>query len=133
MAVTDPLDHVALPEQNFSPVAGILSYLVPGLGQVVQGRIGKGLLFFVCLYFLFFYGQYLGGWRTSMSLTPRQPKGQPNRAEAEYWRTSPTAPFLRAVLDWGGCLASTDPAFFGGGRRSGTPVAWQLSAAAQRG
>jgi hypothetical protein len=63
MATTDSPDHLNLPQQNFSPVAAILSYLVPGLGQVVQGRIGKGLLFFVCLYFLFFYGQYLGGWR----------------------------------------------------------------------
>ena len=43
-----------------SPLAGFLSYLVPGLGQMYQGRIGKGLLFFVCLYGLFFYGMLLG-------------------------------------------------------------------------
>jgi hypothetical protein len=43
-----------------SPMAGVLSYLVPGLGQVVQGRVGKGLLFLVCIYTLFFYGLYLG-------------------------------------------------------------------------
>jgi hypothetical protein len=43
-----------------APMAGLLSYLVPGLGQVIQGRIGKGLLFFVCIYGLFFYGQALG-------------------------------------------------------------------------
>lgn len=36
---------------------------MPGLGQIVQGRIVKGLLFFVCLNFLFFFGQYLGSWR----------------------------------------------------------------------
>src|SRR5262249_48138522 len=53
-------------------------YLVPGLGQIYQGvsqvlqgqhrgdlsaplsRIGKGVLFMVCLYALFFYGLYLG-------------------------------------------------------------------------
>ncbi len=40
--------------------AGLLSYLVPGLGQIVQGRIGKGVLFLVCIYALFFYGLYLG-------------------------------------------------------------------------
>jgi TM2 domain-containing membrane protein YozV len=40
--------------------AAVLSYLVPGLGQIYQGRIGKGLLFLVCLYGLFFYGMYLG-------------------------------------------------------------------------
>jgi TM2 domain-containing membrane protein YozV len=42
--------------------AAVLSYLVPGLGQIYQGRIGKGLLFLVCLYGLFFYGMYLGKW-----------------------------------------------------------------------
>jgi len=43
-----------------SPVAGVLSYLVPGLGQIVQGRVGKGLLFLVCVYALFFRGLWLG-------------------------------------------------------------------------
>jgi len=38
----------------------VLSYLVPGLGQIVQGRVAKGLLFGVCIYTLFFYGLYLG-------------------------------------------------------------------------
>src|SRR5205823_3168988 len=45
------------------PLAGLLSYLVPGLGQIYQGRISKGVLFFVCLYGLFFYGQALGSWQ----------------------------------------------------------------------
>ncbi len=44
----------------YAPVAALLSYLVPGLGQIVQGRVGKGLLFLVCLYTLFFYGLFLG-------------------------------------------------------------------------
>jgi hypothetical protein len=43
--------------------AAFLSYLVPGLGQISQGRTFKGLLFFACLYLMFFYGQALGGWR----------------------------------------------------------------------
>jgi len=43
-----------------SPFAALLSYLVPGLGQISQGRVGKGLLFMVCLYGLFFYGMELG-------------------------------------------------------------------------
>jgi hypothetical protein len=42
--------------------AAALSYLVPGLGQIYQGRFGKGLLFLVCLYGLFFYGMFLGSW-----------------------------------------------------------------------
>src|SRR3954471_21796856 len=48
------------PAREFSPLAGLLSYLVPGLGQITQGRVGKGLLFLACIYTLFFYGQYLG-------------------------------------------------------------------------
>ncbi len=48
------------PTQKYDFVAALLTYLVPGLGQVKQGRIGKGLLFFVCLYGLFFYGITLG-------------------------------------------------------------------------
>src|SRR5438270_9703396 len=47
----------------YSPWAGFLSFLVPGLGQMYQGRVGKGLLFFVCLYGLFFYGMALGKWK----------------------------------------------------------------------
>jgi TM2 domain-containing membrane protein YozV len=43
--------------------AALLSYLVPGLGQIYQGRVAKGLLFLVCLYGLFFYGMYLGSWK----------------------------------------------------------------------
>jgi hypothetical protein len=54
---------VALPPRVYSPVAGLLSYLVPGLGQIYQGRVAKGLLFLVCLYALFFYGLYLGEWQ----------------------------------------------------------------------
>lgn len=44
------------------PIAAILSYAIPGLGQIVQGRIAKGVLFFVCINALFFYGMYLGKW-----------------------------------------------------------------------
>lgn len=46
-----------------APGAALLSYLVPGLGQIVQGRTAKGVLFLVALYGLFFYGMYLGKWQ----------------------------------------------------------------------
>lgn len=52
------------PPRRLDPLAAVLSYLVPGLGQVMQGRIGKGVLFFACLYGLFFYGLYLSNWRS---------------------------------------------------------------------
>jgi hypothetical protein len=48
------------PQREFTPFAGFLSYVVPGLGQITQGRTGKGVLFFVCIYGMFFYGMYLG-------------------------------------------------------------------------
>lgn len=45
---------------RLDPLAAFLSFLLPGLGQVLQGRIGKGLLFFFCIYALFFYGMWMG-------------------------------------------------------------------------
>ena len=44
-------------------IAGALSYLIPGLGQIYQGRVVKGVVFFVSLYALFFYGMSLGKWK----------------------------------------------------------------------
>jgi hypothetical protein len=51
------------PLRQFSIAAGFLSYLIPGLGQIYQGRVGKGVLFMVCLLGMFFAGQYLGDWQ----------------------------------------------------------------------
>jgi hypothetical protein len=48
---------------TYHPLPAVLSYLVPGLGQIYEGRVGKGILFFVCIYGLFFYGMALGSWR----------------------------------------------------------------------
>lgn len=50
----------SLSERPSDPTAAVLSYLIPGLGQVYQGRISKGLLFFVSIFTLFFIGVYLG-------------------------------------------------------------------------
>ena len=58
-AMTTPPRPAAAPIA-LDPLAAVLSYLIPGLGQVIQGRIAKGVLFFVCLYGLFFYGMWLG-------------------------------------------------------------------------
>jgi hypothetical protein len=51
-----------LPPIKYDWLGALLSYLIPGLGQVYQGRIGKGLLFFFGLYTLFFYGMAMGKW-----------------------------------------------------------------------
>jgi TM2 domain-containing membrane protein YozV len=55
-----PSKDVSMMDRPTNPVAAVFSYLIPGLGQIYQGRIGKGILFFVCVYTLFFVGAYLG-------------------------------------------------------------------------
>ncbi len=60
---TLPAARAGNPVPEFSIFAGVLSYLVPGLGQISQGRVAKGVLFLVCLYGLFFYGMYLDSWK----------------------------------------------------------------------
>lgn len=47
-------------ERPLSPLGGLLSLLVPGFGQIYQGRIAKGILFFACIYLMFFYGFAMG-------------------------------------------------------------------------
>lgn len=44
-------------------LAGLLAWLVPGLGHMYQGRLTKGVLFALCIYSLFFTGFAMGGWR----------------------------------------------------------------------
>jgi hypothetical protein len=72
-----PNSPLAAPETRvWNPFAAVLSYLVPGLGQISQGRVSKGMLFFVCIYALFFYGSALGS-------------GVSTRGEQEYRISSP--------------------------------------------
>lgn len=42
------------------PVAAFLAWLVPGLGHFYQGRIGKGLLYAICILSLYYVGFFLG-------------------------------------------------------------------------
>jgi TM2 domain-containing membrane protein YozV len=57
-----PARPVNAPPIQYQWLAGLLSYLIPGLGQIYQGRIAKGVLFLVAIYGMFFYGMYLGSW-----------------------------------------------------------------------
>src|SRR4051812_35320995 len=41
-------------------LAALLSFLIPGLGQISQGRVGKGILFLVLLLGTFSFGMRLG-------------------------------------------------------------------------
>jgi hypothetical protein len=65
----------------YSPLAGLLSYLVPGLGQIYQGRVAKGVLFLVCLYGLFFAGMAMGQWQNVYLVD--------NALDADPWTNNP--------------------------------------------
>lgn len=41
-------------------IAGVLAWMLPGLGHIYQGRTGKGILFFICVMGTFVYGLVLG-------------------------------------------------------------------------
>jgi hypothetical protein len=62
MPPPEPAKNAPPPRPTY-PLAGLLSFMIPGLGQIYQGRLGKGVLFFVCIYALFFYGMALGDWK----------------------------------------------------------------------
>jgi hypothetical protein len=89
-----------------SVLAGILSYLVPGLGQIIQGRVGKGLLFFVCLVSLFHVGQAMGNWQnvylpTSESRWARdQARPQNPLASIVHYRWHYAGQFWIGVAAW---------------------------------
>jgi hypothetical protein len=98
-------DKVPPPENGAT--AAFLSYLVPGLGQIYQGRIGKGILFFVCVYTLFFYGMYLGQWRnvflahtTSRQNDENNPWGLPPLAANLYNRPHFVGQFWIGIAAW---------------------------------
>src|SRR5262245_38584182 len=79
------------PVRHYAPFAALLSFLVPGLGQISQGRVGKGLLFFVCLYGMFFYGMMLGQW-SNVFLPPES--GRPGA-----FRPIERMPWLSSIIN----------------------------------
>ena len=58
-----PETSAVSPSRKLDPLAAVLTFVLPGLGQVIQGRIAKGFLFFFSLYGLFFYGMAMGQWK----------------------------------------------------------------------
>src|SRR5262252_8972172 len=92
------------PPPKIDPVAAVLSYLVPGLGQIYEGRVGKGILFMVCLYGLFFYGVYLGDWKNvhlpnSAGKNP-PPVNMPNLLANIYNRPQFAGQFWIGIAAW---------------------------------
>lgn len=49
-----------MPDLKNRHLAALLTWLIPGLGQLYQGRTGKGILFLVCVLGLYFVGFALG-------------------------------------------------------------------------
>jgi hypothetical protein len=95
---------MASPNKPYSIWAGVLSYLVPGLGQIYEGRVAKGILFMVCLYGLFFYGMYLGDWKNvhlphSAEKNP-PPVNMPNLLANLYNRPQFIGQFWIGVAAW---------------------------------
>lgn len=62
--------------QQPAPLGAFLSYLVPGLGQISQGRYGKGFLFMVCLLGMFHLGQAMGNWQNVYIHSDPQGRGR---------------------------------------------------------
>jgi hypothetical protein len=103
-----PTDKIPPPENG--ALAAFLSYLIPGLGQIYQGRVGKGVLFFVCVNTLFFYGLYLGSWRNvylphtvrnnDVRNDPNNPWGLPPWAANLYNRPHFAGQFWVGLAAW---------------------------------
>lgn len=92
-SATEPIPQSILAHRP-SILGGLLSYLVPGLGQIVQGRVAKGLLFMVCLLGMFIGGQALGDWKNVY--LPDVARGLDNPGNA--WENNPW--HLSWPLNW---------------------------------
>jgi hypothetical protein len=85
------------PPRRHDVLAGVLSYLIPGLGQVYQGRTGKGVLFMVCLLTMFFAGQALGDWKNVYLPEVSKGRDDPNNV----WRLpQPLNPIANLYHRW---------------------------------
>jgi hypothetical protein len=96
-----------LPPVKLDWTGGVMSFLIPGLGQVYQGRIGKGMLFFVGLYALFFYGMWMGQWQNVWmpevsDLQPLEVAGTklPGVPSSIYYRPQFLGQFWIGVAAW---------------------------------
>ena len=44
-------------------IAGVLSFLIPGAGQLYQGRLFKSAVFFFCILGLYSSGMLMADWK----------------------------------------------------------------------
>lgn len=95
------------PVPTLSPLAGLLSYLVPGLGQIVQGRISKGVFFMVVLLGMFHAGQAMASWKSVYMpiIVEQNERGDPirrtyNPLQSVYQRWHFAGQFFIGVSAW---------------------------------
>jgi hypothetical protein len=113
--MTPAESHPPPPEPSI--VAGILSYLVPGLGQIYQGRVGKGVMFLTILLGMFFLGQAMGSWR-NVFMPPVEEGGNsplPRPLQSVYNRWHFAGQFWIGVAAWPAILQFYDVAIPGAG------------------
>jgi hypothetical protein len=80
--------------ERFDPLAAFASYAIPGLGQLLQGRTAKGILFMVCLPLLFYYGLFLGSFSNVYMVR------HPSIVQSLYARPVFAAQFFIGVPAW---------------------------------
>jgi len=100
---TASIANFAGPVPKVSLSAGVLSYLIPGLGQISQGRTGKGLLFLISLLAMFAYGMYLGDWRNvylADNLARQRQGNWPGLASTLYNRPQYIGQFWIGIAAW---------------------------------
>lgn len=51
-------------------LAALLAWALPGLGHLYQGRVGKGVLFFVCVFGTFLFGFLIGDKKVVYASSP---------------------------------------------------------------
>ena len=95
------------PQEWSVAAGGVLSYVIPGLGQIYQGRFGKGFLFMVSLLGMFILGQAMGNWQNVY--LPRPASNRPGRGVANV--VDGTLALRRPILDRRGGLAGAVAAF----------------------
>jgi hypothetical protein len=83
-----------------SVLAAFLSYLVPGLGQIYQGRYGKGILFMVSLLGMFFLGQAMGNWQNVYIQRFDNRPGEPGKVAALLNRWHYGGQFWIGIAAW---------------------------------
>lgn len=102
-------------------LAALLAWLFPGAGHMYQGRMGKGLLFFICILGTFLFGLWLGEGKVVYASTPGE---EPWRWQY-YCQLGVGLPAMPALIERSR-FESGKPPLFGGWMRppKNTPTPW---------